>query len=155
MIERHWSNHKCGGFTLIELMIVVAVIAILAAIAYPSYQDSVRKSRRADAKAVLLEAAQWMERFYTENNRYDQNRAGTAVTDATQFPGSGLAEAPKEGGTKYYDITISTVAQNSYTLQAAPKGAQSSDACKTLTLANTGARGVAGGATKTADECWR
>ena len=153
MTNQHWSNHKCGGFTLIELMIVVAVIAILAAIAYPSYQDSVRKSRRADAKGVLLEAAQWMERFYTENNRYDQNRAGIAVTDSTQFPGSGLAESPKEGGTKYYDITISAAAQNSYTLQAAPKGVQSSDPCGTLTLTHTGAKNVSGGS-YTKDRCW-
>ena len=148
------SKSASRGFTLIELMIVLAVVAILAAIAYPSYQDSVRKSRRADAKAVLLEAAQWMERFYTLNNRYDQNRAGTAVTDATLFPSAGLMESPKEGGTKYYDITLSAVAPNSFTLQAAPKGAQSSDGCKTLTLANTGERRVVG-TTKTADECWR
>lgn len=150
MIERHWSNHKCGGFTLIELMIVVAVIAILAAIAYPSYQDSVRKSRRADAKGVLLEAAQWMERFYTENNRYDQNRAAPPV--AVALP-AGLAEAPKEGGTKYYDITLSAVAQNSYALQAAPKGVQSGDPCGTFTLTHTGVKGVSGGS-YTKDRCW-
>ncbi|HRW65195.1 MAG TPA: type IV pilin protein [Candidatus Competibacter sp.] len=148
-----WRVQGDRGFTLIELMITLAVVAILAAIAYPSYQDSVRKSRRADAKGVLLEAAQWMERFYTENNRYDQNRAGTAVTDATQFPGSGLAESPKEGGTKYYDITLSAVAQNSYTLQAAPKGVQSGDPCGTFTLTHTGVKGVSGGS-YTKDRCW-
>ncbi|NMQ20262.1 prepilin-type N-terminal cleavage/methylation domain-containing protein [Candidatus Competibacter phosphatis] len=147
------SKYHGKGFTLIELMIVVAVIAILAAIAYPSYQDSVRKSRRADAKGVLQEASQWMERFYTENNRYDQNRAGTVVTDATQFLGSGLVESPKEGGAKYYDITLSAVAQNSYTLQAAPKGAQSGDPCGTLTLTDTGVKNVTGGS-YTKDRCW-
>ena len=93
---------KAKGFTLIELMIVVAVIAILASIAYPSYQDSVRKTRRADAKEVLLEGAQWMERFFTENYRYDKNKAGTAI--GSLFP-TNLTASPKEGTTKYYDIT--------------------------------------------------
>ena len=139
------------GFTLIELMIVVAVIAILAAIAYPSYQDSIRKSRRADAKAVLLQAAQWMERFYTENHRYDQNRAGTAV--ALPF-----TRSPIDGSTQYYDISLAAVAQNTFTLNAAPtSGAdQTKDKCKTLTLTSTGVKGVSGVALGvTADECWR
>lgn len=146
------------GFTLIELMIVVAVIAILAAIAYPSYQDSIRKSRRADAKAVLLQAAQWMERFYTENHRYDQDRAGTAVA----LP---LTKAPIDNTTKYYDISLSanctgaaTATATAFTLSACPISTtdQSKDKCKTLTLTNAGVKGVSGVALGvTADECWR
>ena len=96
--------------TLMELMIVVAIIGILAGIAYPTYQDSVRKSRRADAEAVLLELAQWMERFYTENNRYDQTRAGVAV--ALPF-----AQSPKEGGPAggYYTIAVAAPQPNTFT----------------------------------------
>ena len=70
------------GFTLVELLIVVAIIGILAAIVYPSYQDSVRKSRRADAKAVMAEAAQFMERFYTENFCYSNRRTAAGCAGA-------------------------------------------------------------------------
>ncbi|MDQ5910028.1 MAG: type pilus assembly protein PilE [Pseudomonadota bacterium] len=132
------------GFTLIELMIVVAVMGILAAIAYPSYQDSVRKSRRADARAVLLEAAQFMERRYTENL--------TAGYGGVTLPAA-LQAAPKDGNPKYYNVTLTNLAQNTFTLNAAPTGAQSSDACGTLTVTNTGAKGQATG--KTVDDCWR
>mgnify|MGYP003375102406 CR=1 FL=1 len=144
--------NKVGGFTLIELMIAVAVVGILAAIAYPSYIDSIRKSRRADAKAVLLQAAQWMERFYTENNRYDQNRAGTAVGLPT-----GLSRAPIEGTNVYYIVTLTATTANSFTLQAAPTstGSQDADPCETLTLTNTGVKGVTNSPTLTATECWR
>ncbi len=153
------------GFTLIELMIAVAVIGILAAIAYPSYQDSIRKSRRADAKATLLQAAQWMERFYTENNRYDQDRAGTLTTTITAGTSSFPKAAPLEGGSKYYAITLAAITQNTFTLNATPCAAiagvcttttQSKDICKTLTLTNTGVKGISGAASwVTADECWR
>ena len=140
---------KSCGFTLIELMITVAIVAILAAIAYPSYTEYVLRARRAEGKSVLLQAAQWMERYYTENNRYHQNRAGTAVV----LP---FTKAPIEG-TAYYDITLAAVAQNTFTLNAAPIAgtAQADDKCKTLTLTNTGAKGVTGSPTLTADECWR
>lgn len=144
------------GFTLIELMMTVAIIGILASIAYPSYLDSVRKGRRADAKAVLLQAAQWMERFATVNNRYDQDLAGTSVNDATQFLASGLTQAPIDGATKYYNVTLAAVAQTSFTLNAAPIAGtdQVYDKCQTLTLDSTGVKGVIG-STRTADECWR
>ena len=152
------SKSKLSGFTLIELVIVVAIIAILAAIAYPTYRDSVRKSRRADAKSVLLQAAQWMERFYTENNAYDKNRGGTAVA----LP-AGLSKSPIDG-TKYYNIALTacggatTVTASSFTLSAKPiMGTdQASDRCGGLTLTNTGARGTCvASPPPTVDECWR
>lgn len=137
---------KNEGFTLIELMITVAVIGILASIAYPSYQEQVRKSRRADAQGALLELSNFMERFFTENNRYDQNRAGNAV--ALPF-----AESPKDGMTKYYDLSFQAGAlnQTQYTLQAVPKGAQANDRCGTFRLTHTGARSVS----TTATDCWK
>lgn len=145
----HFTQKPSRGFTLIELMITVAIVGILAAVAYPSYQDSVRKSRRADAKAVLLEAAQWMERFYTENNRYDQDTGGTAVALPTS-----LAASPKDGATKYYNIAFNpAAAQSTFTLRATPtsNGGQDNDPCGYLTLNNLGQKGVE---SSTVEKCW-
>ena len=144
-----------AGFTMIEMMIVVAIISIIAAIAYPSYQDSVRKSRRADAKSVLLHAAQWMERFYTENNRYDKTGGGVLVVLPTA-----LSQSPI-GGTKFYDIALvgcgntADIHAGSFTLAAIPVAGsdQAKDLCGGLTLTNTGVRGVCG--SETVDRCWR
>lgn len=146
--ERELSNPKQSrGFTLIELMIAVAVVGILAAIAYPSYLEQVRQSRRADATAVLVEAAQFMERFYTLNNRYDETRDGDVELPAN------LQRAPKEGANIYYEVTLSSVEQNSFTLLATPVNAQAGDACGNLTLTNTGARAKTG--TLALERCWR
>ena len=152
------------GFTLIELMIAVAVVGILAAIAYPSYQDSIRKSRRADAKGVLLQAAQWMERNYTENNCYHRNTPGTCSTAAvtTTLPAS-VSKSPTDGANTYYNITLvaAGTTANAFTLQAAPTstGNQSADTCKTLTLTSTGVKGANdGGSSLSAADittCWR
>lgn len=154
---------KANGFTLIELMITLAVIAILAAIAYPSYQDSVRKSRRADAKSVLLNAAQWMERFYTEHNCYHRDTPPCSDPTVTVALPGGLTQAPIEGGTKYYNISMTDcagaaqVTADSFTLRAAPIAGspQVNDRCGVLTLTSTGVRGVCVAAPPTADECWR
>lgn len=130
-----------AGFTLIELMIVVAVIAILAAIAYPSYDDFVRRARRADAQSALMELAQFMERYYTTNGTY----AGAALP---------FTEAPRDGSSKYYDLGFSVIpGASTYTLQAAPKGAMAGDECGSLRLAHTGARSHTGAAP--AARCWR
>ena len=138
------------GFTLIEMMIVVAVIAIIAAVAWPSYMDSVRKARRSDAQAVVMEAAQFMERFYTENNRYDQNRAGTAVALPAQLTGS-----PKDSSAKSYNISLQALANSTYTLRATPAGSQAQDGI--LELSNTGLKGWDkdnSGSVASTEQCW-
>lgn len=121
------QQHK--GFTLIELMIVIAIVGIVSAIALPSYQDSVRKARRSDAQADLVQAANDMERFYTGSNTY---------VGATW---------PANITSDFYSLTISAQSVSMFTLQATPTGAQSSDSCGTLTLVSTGAK-------TPATECW-
>ncbi len=129
------------GFTLIELMVVVAVVAILASIAYPSYQDSVRKSRRAQVKADMVEIAQRYERYHTVNNTYAEfwEKAFGAADAAVNSP---------SGATVAYEIKT-TEGVNTFTLTAEPQGNQQKDTrCGTLTLSNTGAK------SPTTNDCW-
>lgn len=119
------------GFSLIELMIVVAIIGIIAAVAYPSYQSHVEKARRSDAQGALTAFSAAMERHYTENGTYQGAAQGGNDTGApapTLFP----SEAPLDGSVKYYDLRITAVARNTYTLTATPKGAQSGDGAMRL-----------------------
>lgn len=129
------------GFTLIELMIVVAIIGILAAIAYPAYQSYVEKSRRGQAQADLLELVQFMERRYS--NRFDYEKTGGGVPDLP------FDVSPRTGNPVAYDITVSAVATDSFTLQAAPRAVQAGDDCGTMTIDEEGTR-VAAQA-----DCWR
>ena len=132
------TRQKERGFTLLELMITVAVIAILASVAYPSYTEYVAKSRRATAIGLLQQSQQWMERFYTENYRYDQNTAGTLVTDASQFP-AWFSVSPKPGdGSPIYDIAIdsATLQRDRYKVTATRKSGtnMANDRCGNYTL---------------------
>ncbi len=119
------SNKR--GFNLIELMIVVAVVGILAAIAYPSYMDSVQKARRADGTAALMNAAQRMEVYYARNGSY-----ANATLANTNIPGNS-----EEG---YFNITIQAVNANSYTLRATAIGNQANDDIKGFEITETGAK---------------
>jgi type IV pilus assembly protein PilE len=128
-------------------MIVVVMIAILSAVALPSYQISVRKARRADARAALVTAAQLMERYSTEH-------ASTGYSTATLnvVPGPTVVTRPASDN-GYYNLSLSNLAATTFTLRAAPQGAQSSDGCGTFTLDERGVRGVTGG-TLTTTDCW-
>ncbi len=142
------NKARQSGVTLVELLSVVLIIGILAALVIPSYQESVRKARRADGQAVMLELAQWMERFYTENGRYDQDRAGNAV--GTVVPAS-LLSAPKEGGVVHYNLAVGNLAQLTFTITATPANAQLGDKCGNLTLTQSGVKGVS---KSTVAQCW-
>lgn len=147
--RRHDATRSpAGGFTLIEVVVVMAVIGILTAIAIPSYSEYVRRSQRAEARTVLLEAAQFMQRFYSANDRYDLSRAGAALA----LP-AGLQQVPADG-TARYTVSLNAVSTTAYTLQAAPAGSMTGDKCGTFTLTSVGRRDVVG-ATATAVECWR
>lgn len=135
-----------SGVTLIELLIVVAIVGILGSIAYPSYQNYVRQGYRSEAKGILLETAQFLERNYTTANRYDLDSGGVA----TDLP---FDTSPKSGTAKY-DITVAYPDNQSFTLSATPVagGLMAGDACGTLSLTHAGAQGQSSG---TQAECWQ
>lgn len=133
--------HVYAGFTLIELMIAVAVLGIIVAVAYPNYQGYVADSRRTDGHAALMDAAQRLERCYSSSMDYDGGNCTAVVND---IDGSDSPEG-------FYSLSTSNMSATTYTLQAAPQGVQADDTCDNLTLTHTGARSASGG---TEDECW-
>ncbi len=147
MIAKH-----VRGFSLIELMVVVAVVAILAAIAYPSYMDSVRKGRRSDGKSALLATSQAMERYYTENTRYSGAVLGTSSTIGNTTSPESFYTIAFDSAPTGASVCAATSTTNSnisaYRLCATPTGAQSSDTCGVMSLSSTGAK------TPTTSGCW-
>lgn len=145
------------GFTLNELLVVLAIIGILSAIAYPSYVASISKSKRAEARAQLVEVAQYMQRFYSQNDRYDRTNESTPVANSIPAP---LASIPRgaTGAAVYYTISFvsGTLASNAFTLQATPSNSMTGDDCGTLRLDSVGRRTVSGSASSmTAATCWK
>lgn len=157
------NNKFLQAFTLVELLVTMTIIAILAAIAYPSYQSNVYKSRRADAKGALLGFANAMERHYTETNSYCDaaDEAGQTVDGCgSDSPDKGSpiiynATSPVDSGSVYYQLSITSVSSNTFTLQAEPVGAQVDDACGRLLISQTGERRIVNQHEGiTLDQCW-
>jgi type IV pilus assembly protein PilE len=142
-IKKHRIKRLNNGFTLIELVIAIAIIGILVSIAYPSYQSTILKSRRVDAEGALMGFANAMERYYTVNNAYPS--AGTT--------GIYAATSPVDGGTAYYQLSITSSTTSTYQLQASPIGIQAADLlCGTLTFDQAGVKGFNGTGSSTV--CW-
>ncbi|WP_278043911.1 type IV pilin protein [Legionella nagasakiensis] len=140
------------GFSLIELLIVMAIVGILASIAYPTYQDYVTRARRSDGQSALLDLASRMERYYSEHHTYQTATIGTG--NATDVLSSNTSP---EG---WYSLSISSATGSTYTLQAIPVSTQATldTLCQTLTLNQLGVKGIttgpAGTPTGNAAQCW-
>lgn len=122
------------GFTLIELMIVVAIIGIIAAIAYPNYTQYVERARRSDAQGALMGLAAAMERHRTANGTYEN----AGADGDTGSPLIYADESPIDGAPKFYDLAIQAANATTFTLRASPKNAQAGNGI--LELDHTGAR---------------
>jgi type IV pilus assembly protein PilE len=151
-------SRRSHGFTLIELMIAVAIVGILARLAYPAYMQSVRKSHRADAKAALLDLAQREERYRSTANVYTMTGSpdlgyptGTTVTQAAPMP-------IQVGNGSFYTLEVTVLSTTTppnlnFTARARPTGRQALDTqCGDFTLTETGVQGITG--TGGAGDCW-
>jgi type IV pilus assembly protein PilE len=146
---------RAPGFTLIELMITVAIVGILAAIAYPSYMDQVRKSRRSDGQNLLLDAAAREERFFTQHNRYSDVVKPSSCSESK--PGCSLNYETGQSTEGYYTLSITSGDATGYELQAVAGSLQAGDkdqgtSCASLTLDSKGNKGPRDGSDDV--RCW-
>lgn len=138
---------RAEGFSLLELLAAVAILAVLASIALPTYAEYIARSRRLEARAGLLEAAHWMERWRTERGRYDD------PTSAGQLPAEFPWRQIPRAGDAYYTVSVVATAVT-YKITATATRTMARDVCTSLSIDETGARSFTG-AGSTEEVCWR
>lgn len=141
------TRRAACGFTLIELVITLTVVAILTAIALPAYTQYMQRSHRSDARLALMRAAQWMERYRTEWGSYRN-----ATNAPTLPPDMAASPAPGSGKTQYNITLVSAATTFTLTATRSTTGMMNSDSCGNLTLTHDGRRGRTG--TAPLEQCW-
>ena len=138
-------RHTNQGFTLIELMITVAIVGILASVALPSYQEYIRKSRRADSQAFMYEVASRQQHYLVDRRAY-----ATGITETLSSGGLGMAIPATVS--VYYTVSLATsntASPPTFTVTAVPKASQEQEKCQTISLDHQGARTASG-----SGKCW-
>jgi type IV pilus assembly protein PilE len=151
-MKRPLSNARspgtARGFTLMEVIVAMVIIGILTAIAIPNYTAYIRRSNRSEARSMLLEASNWMERWRTQNGRYDN-----PASAGNPPPGFPFTQVPAVGTAKF-TVAVATPNAVTYTVTATAVGVMAGDVCTTLTINQTGQRGFTTGGGGTQEICW-
>lgn len=152
-MRRSSSGVGQRGFTLMELIITMVILGILTAIAIPNYTAYIQRSNRSEARNMLLEGGVWMERWRTEQGRYDT--PGSPGTPPASFP---FAQVPPLPAAAKYTIGLTTplipVPGTTYTIAATPAGVMAGDVCGTLSINETGQRLFTVGPGASQEVCW-
>ena len=145
-------KHAQRGITLLELLIVVAIISMIAAFAYPSYMRYVVNTKRTAATSTLLQIADRQQQFFMDNKRYANDLTALGFAANPLVVGDDGRPLPGGDPDSVYAISLSNVAVTTYTITAAPLNGQLSrdTDCGSLALNQAGARGNSGGG----DDCW-
>jgi type IV pilus assembly protein PilE len=138
---------RLAGFSLVELLVVLVIMGVLSAVALPAYTRYVQRGHRTEAMAALLESQHFMERYYSANGQY------LSPANAVPLLPQRLQGIPSQG-TVRYQLSVREATLNSYVLQAVPEGSMAGDVCGSLTINQTGLRGVLN-STRRVAECWR
>ena len=146
------ARRKARGFTLIEVLVAMTIIAILAAIAFPSYTNYVTRTKRNAAKSFLVRVADLQEQFFLDNKQYAPNLSGLGLAADVVGVSENGDEVPAGDADRVYLVTLANTSATTYTVAAVPQLAQAKydTECGTLSLAHTGRRNQSGMGTN----CW-
>ena len=152
MTDIGFPASRTRGFTLIEILVAVAIVGLLASIAYPSYVNQIIESRRNAGKSALLQIADRQEQYFMDNKRYAADLTRLGFTADPVIVDKQGAEVGPDSEERIYAISLTGATQTTFSLQAAPQlwQAKKDTDCGALTLTSEGQRGQEG----TADDCW-